>query len=67
MLRRIMLACSSWLVSFTAGHQEIDQLGQTPGGKRQFMLGGSGPGDHFDLPPLAQPLSHRASVDDQRL
>jgi hypothetical protein len=40
------------VIDHPLGHQEIGQLGQAPGGKRQVMLGRLGLGDLFDLPPL---------------
>jgi hypothetical protein len=35
-------------------HQELAQLGQAPGGKRQAMLGRVGLGGLLDLPPLSE-------------
>jgi hypothetical protein len=40
------------VIDHPPGHQEIGQLGQAPGGKRQVMLNGPGLGDLLDLPPL---------------
>ena len=42
------------VVDHPLGHQELSQLGQAPGGKRQVVLGWPGLGDLLDLPPLAQ-------------
>ncbi len=42
------------VIDHPLGHQEIGQLGQAPGGKRQVMLDRLGLGDLLDLPPLAQ-------------
>jgi hypothetical protein len=36
------------------GNQEVGQLGQAPGGKRQAVVNGAGLGDLLDLPPLAE-------------
>jgi hypothetical protein len=40
------------VVDHPLGHQELRQLGQVPGGKRQAMLYWPGLGDLLDLPPL---------------
>jgi transposase len=42
------------VVDHPLGHQELRQLGQAPGGKRQVVLGWLGLGDLLDLPPLRQ-------------
>ncbi len=42
------------VVDHPLSHQELRQLGQAPGGKRQVMVGRPGLGDLLDLPPLAQ-------------
>jgi hypothetical protein len=42
------------VIDHPLSHQEVGQLGQAPGGKRQVMLDGLGLGDLLDLPPLAQ-------------
>jgi hypothetical protein len=42
------------VVDHPLSHQELRQLVQAPGGKRQAMLGGPGLGDLLDLPPLHQ-------------
>jgi hypothetical protein len=42
------------VVDHPLGHQEIRQLGQAPGEKRQVVLGRPGLGDLLDLPPLRQ-------------
>jgi hypothetical protein len=42
------------VVDHPLGHQEIGQLGQAPGGKRQVVLGRPGLGELLDLPPLTE-------------
>src|SRR6266498_4571530 len=42
------------VVDHPLSHQELRQLRQAPGGKRQAMLGRPGLGDLLDLPPLHQ-------------
>jgi hypothetical protein len=42
------------VIDHPLGHQEVGQLGQAPGGKRQVMLGRLRFGDLLDLPPLPQ-------------
>jgi hypothetical protein len=50
------------VVDHPLGHQEVGQLGQAPGGKRQVMLYWLGLGDLLDLPPLAEGELRRAAA-----
>jgi hypothetical protein len=54
----------SWLMSpaHPLSHQEVGQLGQAPGGKRQVILGRLRLGGLLDLPPLAEGELRRAAA-----
>jgi hypothetical protein len=50
------------VVDHPLSDQELGQLRQTPGGKRQVMLGWAGLRDLLDLPPLGQRELRRAAA-----
>jgi hypothetical protein len=50
------------VIDHPLSHQELRQLRQAPGGKRQVVLGWLGLGDLLDLPPLAEGELRRAAA-----
>jgi hypothetical protein len=55
------------VVDHPLGHQEVGQLGQAPGGKRQVILGRPRLGDLLDLPPLRKSELRRMATAVSRI